>query len=423
MNLAKYATTRVSLLIFLLLGLWGTFFYFAMVHEIMDETDDELRSYRDIIVSRAFMAIDLLENEETIFYRYNLNPILNEEAGNYREKWSEEEEYFPIGNEHIPMRVYKSAFCLPDGRCYELDLRISTTERNDLLQSLLIYLIALYLFLVICIFIGNYLILKRSFTPLNKLLIWLRNLTPEKPIPPLENDTPISEFRTLNEAALAMSRRSVETYEEQKKFIENASHELQTPLAIVLNKLELLAENEHFPEELLGKIEEINKPLNRAVKINKSLLLLTRISNNQYGETFPVNIHQLVEENLTDLKELIEYKNLSITFNSDNSSIVWMNDLLGQTLILNLLKNAVIHTEKNGKVKIDLENGTLKIWNSGDHSLDTSLIFNRFYHSSSLRESTGLGLAIVHSIVSVYHFDISYHYENDGHLFVLKFDS
>lgn len=138
-----------------------------------------------------------------------------------------------------------------DLKYYELELRLSTLERDDLIAAIFKYLVALYIALLCCIIFSTRLILKSVFRPLDRLLEWLENVSPGHPAPYLNPDCRIREFRTLNRAALEMHERAEKAYREQKEFIENASHELQTPLAVINGKLELLAEHENLDEEEL----------------------------------------------------------------------------------------------------------------------------------------------------------------------------
>ena len=177
-----------------------------------------------------------------------------------------------------------------------MKLMISILERDDMVEAMLWYLGALFLLFLICTSIGIQLVLKGVFRPLHRLLDWLHCIQPGKEVPPLDNPTKIREFRQLSDAALDMGNRSYKAYEEQKQFIENASHELQTPLAIVRGKVELLAESEGMTEQQMEQLDEIYATLGRAVKLNKSLLLLSRIENGQYTEMEDVSVDEILDE-------------------------------------------------------------------------------------------------------------------------------
>lgn len=196
---------------------------------------------------------------------YKFTPISEEEGRHYRQVFYDATVYIELEDEDEPVRVMCTAFRMPDGQYYELKLMISILERDDMVEAMLWYLGALFLLFLICTSIGIQLVLKGVFRPLHRLLDWLHCIQPGKEVPPLDNPTKIREFRQLSDAALDMGNRSYKAYEEQKQFIENASHELQTPLAIVRGKVELLAESEGMTEQQMEQLDEIYATLGRAV--------------------------------------------------------------------------------------------------------------------------------------------------------------
>ena len=423
MKLLHYTNTKLSTLLLALIGVWGVFFFFAIHYEIRDETDDMLRSYSDIFIKKALQNPALLQSSyETTFDRYAIRPISNEEAAAYDEEWLNTTLYFPEGDEHIPVRVYKSIFLAPDDHYYELEISMSTLERDDMVKTLFIYLLALYVLLLLCSIVGNRLLLKRSFRPLQQLLVWLDSIVPGKPIPAQRIDTSIEEFRQLNEATMAMSRRNLEAYEQQKQFIENASHELQTPLAVALNRLEMLAQCEGTTEKQLAEIDDIYRTLNRTVKLNKSLLLLSRIDNHQYQDVAEVDLTALVDDLAADFEEIYADKDVRMEVHRQAGLTVRMNENLSRVLVSNLLKNAYVHTSPGGRIDVTIAPRRLVVHNEGDRPLDGTRIFDRFYYSSEQAKgsSTGLGLAIVKSICGLYGIEVHYAFRN-GHEFVLDF--
>ena len=265
--------------VFLLMAAWGVLFYYAIIDEVMDETDDTLENYSEILINNALMDPSVLETEGSLMSFYKFRPISEKEAEDFDDEYYDSTVYIESEDEYEPVRVFKTVFRMPDGQFYELEMMISILERDDMVEAILWYLGALFLLFLICTSIGTRLILQSVFRPLQRLLNWLQQIQPGRELPALDNPTKIREFQQLGEAAVDMGNRSYKAYEEQKQFIENASHELQTPLAIVRGKVELLAENESMTEEQLKELDEIYATLGRAVRLNKSLLLLSRIEN------------------------------------------------------------------------------------------------------------------------------------------------
>ncbi len=420
MKLLRYTHFNLSFLLFLLLGGWGTFFYYTVIDEVMDETDDALANYRDIIVGKILADSTLLDTEDKIIHSYSIRPLTTEEVEHYRDRYYDGTVYIETEDEYEPVRIMKSCFMATDLKYYELELRLSTLERDDLIAAIFKYLVALYIALLCCIIFSTRLILKSVFRPLDRLLEWLENVSPGHPAPYLNPDCRIREFRTLNRAALEMHERAEKAYREQKEFIENASHELQTPLAVINGKLELLAEHENLDEEELKNIDDMFRSLHRAIQLNKSLLLLSRIQNRQFEEVTEVDMNPHVRKILELLSDLYEEKELDYHLSDTEDCRIRMNESLAHTLLTNLIKNAIIHSPDHGRVDIVIHSARIEIINDGNQALDKQQIFKRFYKGNAgQKESTGLGLSIAQSIANLYHIKLTY-YHDGRHHFVLK---
>ena len=210
-----------------------------------------------------------------------------------------------------------------------------------------------------------------------------------------------------------MTRRSEKMYNQQRQFIENASHELQTPLAVCQNKLEFLAENPPCNEEQLQEIGQLHDTLRRAIQLNKSLLLLSRIENGQFHETHDIDMNRLVRETAEDFNEIYEHKEIKTHIKEEDQCAARMNDMLAHILVSNLVKNAMTHTPPGGEVTIDIKRNEILFSNTSDNPpLDPDRVFTRFYQSDYRRkDSTGLGLAIVKSIANFYRFNVEYFHD------------
>lgn len=422
MKLVHYTYRKLSVYLLMLMAIWGVLFYYMVVDEVLDETDDTLENYGDILIKSALEDSTFLNTQDVLMSAYSFRPISKEEGVNYRTVYYDSTIYIEIEDEEEPVRVMRTAFCMPDGQYYELTLRISVLEREDMMEGVLGYLAVLFLLFLIATSVGTRMILHRAFEPLNHLLQWLHRLEPGQEVPPLENPSPIREFRQLSQAAVEMGNRSFRAYEEQKQFIENASHELQTPLAIARGKVELLAESDTLSEQQMKELDVIYATLGRAVKLNKSLLLLSRIENGQYTEMEDVDFDELLDRLLPDLQDIYEYKRLHVERQrSDGPLVIRCHHSLAQILLTNLIKNALLHAPESGRVRVSTTADVLEISNTGTESLDTSKLFRRFYHTlDEKKESTGLGLAIAQSIASSSQLQLSYRWEEGWHVFRLS---
>lgn len=421
MKLVYYTYRKISLLLFVLMAVWGTLFYYTIIDEVVDETDDALENYARILMEQALHDPSVLETEGSLMSFYKFRPISEEEGCRYREVFYDSTVYIELEDEDEPVRVMRTAFRMPGGQFYELTLMISTLERDDMVEAILWYLGALFLLFLICTSVGIRLVLKGVFRPLHKLLDWLHDIQPGKEVPALENPTKIREFRRLSEAAVDMGNRSYKAYEEQKQFIENASHELQTPLAIVRGKVELLAESDGLTELQMKELDEIYSTLGRAVKLNRSLLLLSRIENGQYTELEDVSVDGILDHLLPDLMEIYEHKQVRLQRGQgEQPFIIRCNHSLAQILVSNLVKNALLHNVDGGELQILTTPVSLAVKNTGDAPLDREKLFRRFYRGmDSKKDSTGLGLAIAHSIARVSSLRFTYEWQDGMHCFLL----
>ena len=425
MKLLSYTYRKLALLLFLLMAVWGVLFYYAIIDEVVDETDDTLENYGEILMESALHDPSILETEGSLMSFYKFTPISEEEGRHYRQVFYDATVYIELEDEDEPVRVMCTAFRMPDGQYYELKLMISILERDDMVEAMLWYLGALFLLFLICTSIGIQLVLKGVFRPLHRLLDWLHCIQPGKEVPPLDNPTKIREFRQLSDAALDMGNRSYKAYEEQKQFIENASHELQPPLAIVRGKVELLAESEGMTEQQMEQLDEIYATLGRAVKLNKSLLLLSRIENGQYTEMEDVSVDEILDELLPDLMDIYEHKQVRlIRKREEQPFIIRCNHSLAQILVSNLVKNSLLHNREEGELQVLTTPTSLVIKNTGDVPLDGEKLFRRFYHGmDGKKDSTGLGLAIARSIALSSSLKLTYEWQDGMHTFRLVKES
>lgn len=425
MKLLSYTYRKLALLLFLLMAVWGVLFYYAIIDEVVDETDDTLENYGEILMESALHDPSILETEGSLMSFYKFTPISEEEGRHYRQVFYDATVYIELEDEDEPVRVMCTAFRMPDGQYYELKLMISILERDDMVEAMLWYLGALFLLFLICTSIGIQLVLNGVFRPLHRLLDWLHCIQPGKEVPPLDNPTKIREFRQLSDAALDMGNRSYKAYEEQKQFIENASHELQTPLAIVRGKVELLAESEGMTEQQMEQLDEIYATLGRAVKLNKSLLLLSRIENGQYTEMEDVSVDEILDELLPDLMDIYEHKQVRlIRKREEQPFIIRCNHSLAQILVSNLVKNSLLHNREEGELQVLTTPTSLVIKNTGDVPLDGEKLFRRFYHGmDGKKDSTGLGLAIARSIALSSSLKLTYEWQDGMHTFRLVKES
>ncbi|WP_343687320.1 HAMP domain-containing sensor histidine kinase [Chryseobacterium gleum] len=230
----------------------------------------------------------------------------------------------------------------------------------------------------------------------------------------------ISEFEELNQSLYKLIERNISTYKAQKEFTENASHELQTPLAIIKNKLDILLQDQDLTEKQYRIAEDINKALTRSSRINKNLLLLAKIDNNQFDSSETILFDQLLHQSIDILREHFEQKDISLTEPISPPVQVSGNNILAEILINNLIINAIRHTAVGGCISIQLTDSVFEVSNSGTEQLNMDLMFKRFSKLSTDNIGSGLGLSIIKEICRFHHWTIRYRFENNNHIFSVK---
>ena len=423
MKLIYRILLRLSLALLAVLTIWTVFFYFTMIDEINDEVDDALEDYSETIIIRSLAGKELPSKNDGSNNSYSIRPITREEARQYPAiEYYDADIYIKEKEETEPARVLRTIFADKDDNYFLLEVSTPSFEKEDLREAVANWILFLYIVLLVTLLTVCIWVFYRSLRPLYTLLNWLDSYLPGKQHGPVPNDTRIPEFRRLNEAAAQAVERSEQLFKQQKQFIGNASHELQTPLAVCNNRIEWLLDNTELTEEQMEELFKTKHTLNYIVRLNKSLLFLSRIDNGQFTDSRPVEINSIVKRLLDDYKEIFSHYEAQISLEEQGRLTITMNETLAEALVSNLLKNAFIHNKEQGHVRVTIQTNSLTLANTGQtEPLDSEHIFERFYQGSKKKESTGLGLAIAEAICRQYGLHISYRYQNKEHIFRLQF--
>lgn len=229
--------------------------------------------------------------------------------------------------------------------------------------------------------------------------------------------TEIAEFETLHYHLDKLIAGNIATYKQQREFTQNASHELQTPLAVVKFKLDLLYQDKTITDEQSELIDQAHQALAKVTRINKNLLLLARIESSQFPDTTTIDLSALVAGYIPQLEDFLTDKQLSVVTQIAPDINLTGNKALVEILLTNLLMNAIRHSHTADTITIRLNNHTLEVANTGRAALDATLLFRRFGAASSNTAGTGLGLAIIRQICAVYGWQEQYRFENNTHIF------
>ena len=405
-------------IVVILIG-WAVVFYMGIMEEINDEVDDSLEDYTEMIITRSLAGKELPAHDSGSNNQYYLREVepsyaLSRNAISYRDSMV----YISEKKETEPARILTTIFKDKEGKFYEVAVYTPTIEKKDLKEAIFQLLVGLFISLLVAILLINVWVFRRSMKPFYRLLDWLDKSRLGKQNPPLDNPTHTTEFRRLNEAVVRYATHSEEVFEQQKQFIGNASHELQTPLAICQNRLEMLMEDENLSESQMEEILKTYQTLEYVSKLNKSLLLLSKIDNSQFVETSEICINEVLHRYLEDYQEVYDYRSIQLTLEEKGEFRIGMNEALAIVLVTNLLKNAFVHNVDKGVIRIEITPECFSLQNTGgDEPLDEKRIFERFYQGSKKKGSTGLGLAIVHAVCRQYHLNISYRFLDNRHCF------
>ncbi len=295
----------------IIICLWSVFFYFSIYREIKKSVDEGLDNYKRQIVYQAQTDYSILEKNNFEDGFFSIRRIGEKTAEKYKDSYRDtlmlmqdaDDKYAELE----PARLLSTAFEL-DGNFYELKIIYSMIEEDDLVKQLFwnILWLVILLFLAI-VFINNF-TLQRLWMPFYSFLSRLKKyrLGSGDKLPGIKTKT--KEFNDLQLAVNTLLKRNNELFEQQKQFIGNASHELQTPLAIAVNKLELLAEKGNLSGGQAKTIDETVNIIERLIKINKSLLLLSKIENRQFTDNQPVSIRQIVAQSVSDIEDIAAFK-------------------------------------------------------------------------------------------------------------------
>ena len=232
-------------------------------------------------------------------------------------------------------------------------------------------------------------------------------------------ETPIEEFNQMNTHFKAAAANATRDYKNLREFSENASHEIQTPLAIIRSNIEMMIQQETLTEKDSELLQAIYSSVTKISKLQHSLLLLTKIDNHQFHPENCVPLISEINTKVLQFQEIWQSKRLHYSLAASIATININKELL-EILLNNLLTNATYHNIPGGAIMIRCEKGRLEIGNTGiNEALDQDRIFRRFYKNAAHSESNGLGLSIVEQICTTSNIRINYRFQEQWHRFIL----
>lgn len=294
-------------------------------------------------------------------------------------------------------------------------------DTQDITDAVVKSISGIFLIMLFVTALVSVLISRKILKPFNQTLreMKLFRLNEKKPLALIGTST--SEFRRLNLLLEKMTDKMRDDYAALKEFSENASHELQTPLSIIMGKLELLMDSD-ISDEQARLIHSAQNSVDKLSKMGQSLSLLTKLGNREFESPGPINLSALVKECLFAFQELMEMKSLTLEDEIEDDVMVSLHPVLANILLNNLMSNAIRHNVLNGLIKVSLNHNRLEIANTGEElTAPAEEMFERFRKNDPNSQSIGLGLAIVKQICNQNDLQICYEYRGVMHVLQISF--
>lgn len=422
MKLTTHAIRSLIAPLILIFGLWASVFYFILSDELIDEVDDQLEVFSEQIIRQWLAGEALPDSTNGSNNTYYIRPVsAAEEAMQKAVEYEFKNVYIAPRREEEPARVMHTLFRHSDGSCWRLTVMTPVYERNEVISTILVstfILLAAMLLVVIAVFAW---VFSRHTRPLYRVLRHLDNYRiGHKEL--ISEETTVTEFRQLNDSVNDCIERIEKAYEHERRFIGDASHELQTPLAVCLNRIEMMMDDATLTESQMSELAKMHQTISELVRLNKSLLYLSKIENSQFAEVTEVNINALVHRQGDILSEVYETKGITLNIYDKGQWDVSANAELMASLVSNLMRNAYLHNTPGGTIDIYIKEGALSIANTGSEGeIDPTRLFDRFYKGNhGRRQSSGLGLSIVKAICDTSHLGIGYTFAQDRHIFTVN---
>jgi len=401
----------------------GVFFY------LLFETILDRDNYDKLEVRKEYILKQLAKSDSVLLFQKYSGNLLSikslPKAGPAGDVFSDTIIYDQVEEADRPFRqlTYNANV---NGKSYQIQLRRPILEDINLIEGDIILVLLLFAAFVLALSLLNRKLSIILWSPFYTILEKINSYKIEKAesiaslkFPP----TKIDEFELLSAGIEKLIQRIHKEFKIQKEFIENASHEIQTPLAIIANKLELLLGSPGLPREQMDLVNSSMRAVNRLSKLNESLLIISKIENSQFNMGDELSLNIVIDRILENLDEVTKIKSLKIVRRFKNYILVKMNPLLAEILLENLITNSVKHNIDGGTIRIISEKTLLTIENTGAKPVgDPSKVFNRFVKLNTKSNSIGLGLSIVKSICETYGYNIDYTFVAEDNLHKIQID-
>jgi signal transduction histidine kinase len=403
----------------ILLVITAPAFYFLIQNLYLEDIDEALELRKNEFMQ--FTVNQLKENDISVWNKYNRDVKILENQSIKNDIYFYKNYYDSLSNENEPYRELNAPLFI-ESKPYTLSVRANMVESEDLIISIFIIYAFLLSFLLLGLFFINKRLSAKLWKPFYQTLGQIERFEIDKTNQPQLPKTNIEEFNRLNQSIEKLIEKNTSIYRNQREFVENAAHELQTPLAVFQAKIDTLIQRSDVSEEQSVILCSLNESVSRLNRLNKNLLLLSKIENEIYSSIEPICINEIIEKHLVFFTEQAFSKGISLKTELSKRLIIQSNQTLAEILISNLFMNAIKHNIKNGQVWIKLTENSIVFSNTGiPQSLNSEKLFLRFSKTNPLEKGNGLGLAIVKKITEINQWSVFYSFTENIHSFSLIF--
>lgn len=393
-------------------------FYFILKSATDREISNELETRME------FIQVEFSDNPEALKHLYLPGYIHVDTSAAYPHSETRMNDTMLLDqtdNTYQSYRFLASTMNTDEGY-YEILVFKSLKGSNELVEIIVMVLTLINVVFILVIYLLNRFLFERTWSDFFKTIGILKsydvNQGNEISFPPSE----ISEFDLLNSTLQQMIDKIDKDYKDINEFTGNISHEIQTPLTIIRQKSELLLQSEPLNPGQAKLIRDIQSTNSRLSKLNRTLVLLTKVENKHFTAREKINLHEVIENLLENFESLAEIKSITVIYKKNEEVTLMADSMLIEVMLLNLIKNAIGHNTEEGEILIQVDKNSFQISNTSKQpDLKGLDIFARYSKISKGKDSLGLGLSLVKRICIMYGYDISYAYHADRHVFTIMF--
>lgn len=420
MNLSYRFAKAFTILVFTVLLLGFAILYYAFERTTMRSAIVKMEDLNAYVAGR--ISTDPDYDYFNYHHRQTRVHVLEKIPADKEEKIIEEKYIWNRSIQSYINRISVGSFFIIKGKPYRItSVRYITVIEKRFLLSLLMVVAWIMVFLLILSIIISVLVSRKILDPFYHTLEEIKKFSIKDRQPMRLMDTGTYEFRLLNGFLAKMSENSKKDYYLLEELTENTSHELQTPLASVKGKIELMMET-GLTEKQFATLSSMNDELDRLSSINRSLILLAKLEHFEQKDIGRINISKILSERIAYFEDIFAFRHLHVKASVEPDTMVFMDENLAVIVLDNLLGNAQRHNYEYGKIEITLTASRLMISNTGNApSIPEQEVFGRFRRGNPDQNSIGIGLALVKRILEISGYGISYIFYDKNHVVIVVF--